>query len=433
MSENTRARNPRACCGVSRRFLLACLVLASGATQAQAPWTLERSIRQVLEVAPEAESAQAGVAAAEGALSQSLVWPNPEFELRGDDRLGKDDGQGGTDLTQFVFSQPLPLSGRLGHQRRMAQAVLKRARAERRYRLLLLEAETARRFHALQLANARLRLARQRLELADDLQHAGQRRARAGEMARLERLRLDLIREAAQQNLAKAEGRFNEALSRFRAYLGLPAGFVPELVPLTPFESMPPLAELLAGLPDHPALQVEQYGLEASRAGIDLARSERWPDPVLRLFREQDYLGGRRQEVNGVGVAVTVPLWDRKQGRIREAHAEMDRAEARLRARERDLGSRLRQAHLHLTHLVEQGVHFRERVYAPAREVFEMTRRAYDSGEVEILYLIDANNTYFDAHERYLELLQEAWLEAAELRLAAGRSLLMTTKQDAAP
>jgi hypothetical protein len=40
--------------------------------------------------------------------------------------------------------------------------------------------------------------------------------------------------------------------------------------------------------------------------------------------------------------------------------------------------------------------------------------------------LIDANNTYFDAFGRYLELLQEAWLEAAELRLAAGQSLIPT-------
>ena len=45
---------------------------------------------------------------------------------------------------------------------------------------------------------------------------------------------------------------------------------------------------------------------------------------------------------------------------------------------------------------------------------------------MEILSVIDANNTYFDAHERYLELLQKAWLEAADLRLAAGRALVLT-------
>jgi outer membrane protein TolC len=40
------------------------------------------------------------------------------------------------------------------------------------------------------------------------------------------------------------------------------------------------------------------------------------------------------------------------------------------------------------------------------------------------LALVDASNTYFDAQARYLELLRDAWIEAAELRLAAGVSLL---------
>ena len=86
-------------------------------------------------------------------------------------------------------------------------------------------------------------------------------------------------------------------------------------------------------------------------------------------------------------------------------------------------------AHLHLNHLVQQGEHYRTRVFEPAQIVFDLTLKAYASGEVEILSLIDANNIYFDTRGRYLELLQEAWLEAAEVRLAAGRTLV-TTEQD---
>ena len=68
-------------------------------------------------------------------------------------------------------------------------------------------------------------------------------------------------------------------------------------------------------------------------------------------------------------------------------------------------------------------------MFEPAQQVFDLTRKAYASGEVEILSLIDANNTYFDVRGRYLELLQEAWQEAAELRLAAGLALV-TTEQE---
>lgn len=427
-------------CVLIWRHAVAMIGLASaGMALAAAPpeiWTLERSIRQVLNVAPEAHTARAEIAARQGALAQSGAWPNPAIEVRADNRLGKNDGTGGNALSQLVFSQPLPLSGRLGHQRAIAGEDLNAAQAERHYQQLLLETQTAQRFHALQLATAQLRLAEQRLQLADDLQQTGRRREQAGDMATLERLRLDLIRESAQQTLDHAEGTFSEALSQFRAYAGLSAETIPEVAPLELFNPLPVLETLEAGLPRHPALLAAQHRLKASRSAVALARAERLPDPVVSLFRERDFLNERREDISGIGVAVTLPLWDRNSGRIRESRAQAEQAQFKIQALERDLASRLKQSHLHLSHLVEQGKHHRSRVFEPARAVFDLTRKAYAAGELEILSLIDANNTYFDAHVRHLELLQEAWLEAAELRLAAGQALVTTesnTAQDAKP
>ena len=54
----------------------------------------------------------------------------------------------------------------------------------------------------------------------------------------------------------------------------------------------------------------------------------------------------------------------------------------------------------------------------------DLTRRAFASGEANILGLVDANNTYFDAQARYLETLKDGALAAASLRLAAGQSIV---------
>jgi len=90
----------------------------------------------------------------------------------------------------------------------------------------------------------------------------------------------------------------------------------------------------------------------------------------------------------------------------------------------RDLSNRVRQSHLHLGHLIEQAEHYRTHLLQPARHVLDLTRKGYTAGEQNGLALVDASNTYFDAQARYLELLRDAWVEAAELRLAAGVSLL---------
>lgn len=430
MSTNLRQVRDDAC-----RVLFVCALLISMtivSVHAQERWSLETSMQRVLDVAPEIHAAESAVAARQGAARQAAAWPNPEIELRADDRVSREIGNRGTDYSQFIFSQPVPLSGQRGHRREIAAAELAASQAGRRYQQLLLETETARRFHSLQLTTELLHLAEQRLRFADELQQVGERRRRAGELAHLEQLRIDLIRETAQQAAVKAEGKHGEALSLFRAYLGLSAEEMPELASLQPIGEIPPLTSWQTGLPEHPALVAETAKLQSARANIELARSQRLPDPVLRLFHERDAFINRRIDVYGFGVALTVPLWDRKSGHIDEAHAQANQVRADIQALERDLDSRLRQSYQHLNHLMEEAKHYRGRVLEPAQALFDLTRKAYAAGEAEILALIDANNTYFDAQARYFELLQEAWLEVAELRLAAGRTLI-TVEQEKRP
>lgn len=403
---------------------LCLLYLSAVPVIGQEIWTLESSMRHVLEVAPEARAADAGIRAQNGALKQAGAWPNPEVGLRVDDKIGKDEGSSGRDLTQLTFSQSLPLGGRLGRERKVASAKLRGAQAERLTQRLELEFQVAGIFHPLQLATATLYLAEQQLQFADRLMDVGRQRALAGDLSRLEQLRIGLIRESAQQALDKAEGEFNEILSLFQIRLGLPGETIPKLEPLEPFGPVPDLAELQVGFDMHPLVSTARSGLEGARAGADLVRAERWQDPVLQVFRERDVLNGRRQNVTGVGVTVPLPFWDRKAGKIDEMRANAIQMESRLQALRQKLEGRLRQSHLHLTHLVEQGIHFRTQIFEPAREFFELTSKAYAADEAGILTMIDAHDTYFQAHARYLELLQEAGLEAAELRWAAGRSLV---------
>lgn len=402
------------------------LTLFSTSAMGQSIWTLESSIKQVHNVAPEVQEAEARVRGQQGALKQAGAWPNPEFEVRGDNAIEKDEGGGGSSLTEFRFSQPLPVSGRLKHQKAVAKANLSGAQFNSQHEQLLLEVETAKRFHVLQFSIAALDLAEQRLLLADELQIAGRKREAAGELSRLERLRLDIIRESAKQLIDQTEGEFSEASTQFSAYLGLPSTSDPTLAPLQPFGPIPSLENFQANLAVHPLLLAAGDRMDAAQSGMKLMKSNRFPDPELNLFRERAFLNDQRDDVTGIGFTFSLPIWDRKRGDLIQARSQINQVKYSRMILERDLKSRLLESHLHLRHLVKQGEHFRTFVFEPARVIFDLTRKAYTAGEVEILSLIDANDTYFNAYERYLELLQEAWLEAAELRYAAGIRLVPT-------
>ena len=416
---------------ISISAIPAILLAMTAALSAETDWTLETAVRRGLTTAPEIRAAEAEVAAREGALKQAGAWPNPSLELRADQKLGIEDSAGGTDLTQVAITQPLPLT-RLASQRRQAEAQLAAARERLRQVRLMREAEAARAFHALQFAQARLKLAEQRVAFVTDLESGNT--ARGTRVVRyltpLERARLAILREAAGQEAASAEGKYSEAAAQFRALLALAPDATPRTVPLATAEAPPPLEVLLKHLDDHPALAAHDRDIEAARAGVDVARAGRFADPTIGVFRERDFLGGVRREYSGVMLSVQVPLWNLNSGGVARASAEADQARERRAAQRRDLEARLRQGRLHMGHLIEQAERYRERLLGPARQLLNLARRGFETGESNVLALIDAYNTYFDAEIRYHELLQESWQEAAELRLATGVAL---TRPEVAP
>jgi len=398
------------------------------ATAGEKPaWTLDVAVRAALQVAPEIREATAEVAAREGALTQAGAWPNPSIDLRADQKVGIEDGSGGTDLAQVMVSQPLPLT-RLTHQRAQAEAQLAAARERLRLVRLTRETQASRAFHALQLAQARLTLAEERVAFVTGLDPTTA--PRAGRIVRyltpMEQARLSILRETAEQEAASAEGKYSEAVTQFRVLLALDPTVVPQMVALAPVDAPPPLETLLERLDAHPALAAGSMEVDAARAGVSLARAMRFADPTIGVFRETDFLNGARRDYNGVILSVQVPLWNLNSGNVARASAEADQALDRRAAQRRDLDARLRQSQLHLGHLIEQAARYRERLLGPAQQMLTLARRGFESGEQHVLALVDAYNTYFDAEVRYLELLQEAGQEAAELRFAAGQELVPT-------
>lgn len=290
-------------------------------------WTLESAIQRAMEIAPEMRAAEADAQALQGELTQAGSWPNPTIDLRADDRLGQEDGRGGTDFTQLALSQPLPLR-RVPRERAVAESRLAGAEEGRRLRRLELERATAQTFHDLQLAQARLDVAQARLKETQSYPGGakGGRDRLVRYLAPLERARLAILREEANQAVIAAEREREQALIAFRARLALPADAAAETAPFAEPPAPPTLEALTQSLDNHPALAVARKEYEAAEANIAAAQSQRFADPALNLFRERDVLAGSRRDVTGVGLSVQVPLWNTNPGIVDKARASALRA-----------------------------------------------------------------------------------------------------------
>jgi cobalt-zinc-cadmium efflux system outer membrane protein len=412
---------------ISRRLLAGqLLVFLPAVAMAQTgAWTLESAIQRTLEIAPEMRAAEAEVQARAGELTQAGSFPNPSIDLRADDRLGQEDGRGGTDFTQLALSQPLPLR-RVARERAVAESRLAGAEENRRLRRLELERATAQAFHDLQLAQARLDVAQLRLKETESYPGGatGVRDRLVRYLAPLERARLAILREEANQVVAAAEREREQTLIAFRARLALPADAAAETVPFAEPPAPPALEALARNLDNHPVLTAARKEYEAAEANIAAAQSQRFADPALNLFRERDVLAGTRRNVSGVGLSVQVPLWNTNPGVVDKARAEALRARTDYEIAGREARVRLDQAYTELTRALVQARRLRASLLEPAQRLNDLTRRSFSAGEASVLALIDAANSYFDAQTRYVELLARAQAAQAELRLAAGQSLL---------
>jgi len=387
------------------------------------PWTLESSIQGVMKVAPEMKIADAEIGKQQGKLEQATAWPNPSVSINVDETLGLEDGSGGFDITQLAISQPLPF-GRLAHQRKQANAEIANAVSQRKYHQLLLEYKVAQRFHILQLRTAELKLAKQRLQQAG-LYNSTSRKRRSGDpliryLTPLEKMRLNIELQAAKQSMEVAEGEFNEASASFKALLGMSFDSPMNLKSLSLVPAPKNLNNLERSLLSHPAIEAEKKKITSLQTGIEVAKSTRFYDPTLTLTREEGFYANRKQDSTSVMLSVQIPLWNKNTGTVTQARYTVFQAQADLEQKQREFRTSLHKSYLHLGHLIGQAEHYRTKLLSPAKSMLTLTRKGFEAGEYNVLTLIDANNIYFDAQKRYFELLQEGWLELAEVRRSAG-------------
>jgi cobalt-zinc-cadmium efflux system outer membrane protein len=409
----------------ARPLLVVSMMLIASRSFAQ-QWTLESSVQQAMSAAPELEKTMAEIGARQAEIELSGMWPDPSIEFRVDNKLGKDDGSGGFDLTDVTISQPIPLS-RTKYQQSVAEANLKATEYSREYQALLVQNRVSKVFHQLQLASAELSLAEKRLQLADELSSQSRKNAQ-GVIVRyltpLEKMRMTIIREKAHQAASSAEGKYKEALNEFAKLLVVEPDETATVSELRPVDSIPDLSSLFELQDRHAQLSSQQQQLVAATHEIDVARSSQMQDPTISLVRTRDTFSGGRDDVYGIMFNIQIPIHDRKSAAVGKAGYMASQQRIELERMKRDLHINLKRSYTHLHHVIEQAKDYREKVLVPAKSMLDLTRKGFSSGELNILTLVDANNTYFEARLSYLELLYQAWVELADVKLYAGQLIV---------
>jgi len=150
------------------------------------------------------------------------------------------------------------------------------------------------------------------------------------------------------------------------------------------------------------------------QAQVDLAKAERIPDVrVEALYRR---LEASKENAFDIGLMIPLPLFDRNQGRLREARAEVAAAEARSRSTQNALRVRLHDAHAQLTTALANSRALNADVLPRADLVLKATEARFAAGDIGLAELLPVRRDWAAVRLTYLESLRDvmqAWAQVS--------------------
>ena len=399
------------------RAVALCLGLAAPAALAQGgPLTLDAFLGFVVRGSPELAAAeqQQRIAEAEGRIASA--YPNPEIEL-GAGPWRSRVGAGSGTASSFGLHQPLELPSVREARIGAAAAGLRSAGAQVSAARLAIGFQARQAYLDLLRRQEDQRLAEENARLLTDIQGRVLKRVEVGEAPRFELVRAEAEALNAQNLLAAARLRVEEAKALMRRLSGntIPAAFeAGDLPPLA--GALPPLERLQAEvLASHPTLAALGAEVDRARRQLEQERALAAPQPGLRFQEARD----PEMRNATIGLTLTLPLWNRREGQVGRARAAIDLAAAQLEQQRVQLLRELDSAHARHAIAQRQISTFEAGLLRSAEAALQVAEAAYRFGERSFLEVLDAQRTVRALRADYTQVRYErlaAWQDIERLR-----------------
>lgn len=404
-------------------ILLILLIALPGASCARAATnqleslTLEQALEMAERRQPQLAEARALVEAAAGRAQQAGAFPNPEAIVGAQQIPFSSDSSNQREYVAGI-AQPIPLGGRLGKAR---EAEL----LDREVRVRGLEVtrrDLRKRVHsAFATALYQEKAFQTQSQIAQSVEKVAattKARVDAGDAVPEELARMEMEFARAKVEVQRSQSLRGQAMLGLAAAIGDSRLSVKSLAGSldTTFE-IPTLESLAANLSAQPEFALADASLRASSARIDLAKAERIPDVKVEVLYHR--LEATKEDTFDIGLSIPLPLFNRNQGKLREARAEAAAAEARSRSTQNDLAFRLHESYAQLTSALASSRAFRSEILARADIVLRSAEARHAAGDISLSELLPVRRDWSAVQLNYLESLRDVMQAWAEVRTFA--------------
>lgn len=374
---------------------------------------LDMLVAMGLERNPRLAKVSFAVESARGQAIQAGLYPNPTVSLIFDELLDKTGPSGVNQLPNF--NQQIVTARKL----RISQAAALREVDQASWQViaerysLLADIRTAY-YDALALQR-RVDILEEMVKLAEKSVDQTNRLIEAKQVARLDLIQLEVEAERLRAELESSQRELPGAYKRLAATVGVNQMVIREVA-----------GDLSAPLPDydldrtqsyvlavHPQLQVAQWGVQ--RAQLLLKRAQVEPIPNLGFSSSFVRQNQNRSNDLSLGFNASIPLWNRNQGNIHSAEADLCQAMQEIGRVENDLTDRVSTAIRDYASARRRAERYRDAILPRAKETYQLSVQAYQGGQFEYLRVLEAQRAVAQANLEYIRALGEAWKAAATI------------------
>jgi cobalt-zinc-cadmium efflux system outer membrane protein len=356
----------------------------------------------------------AAIDAARGRHQQAGLYPNPEVGVNWDE-IGDRTSVAGTGIVTAPKVTQTIVTGR---KLTLAQAVAAREIDQATLDLIAerytVVGSVRSVFYEALALQRRAEILAELLKLAEAAVANGKTLLDKEQIARLDFIQLEVERERFRAELQAVRRELPGAYRRLAAVAGNSA-VIPAALTGT-FDGLPdydPEAVREAVVIFHPHARSARVGVEKAQAAVRRAEAEPIPNVsvyggFIRQFENRSYDGA-------AGLSMSVPVWNRNQGNIRAARAELGMAIQAVGQAENELAARVAVAYQTYAYARERAEVYRTELLPRAEETYKLSMGAFKGGQFEYLRVIQAQRAAAEARLEYNKSLGEAWKAAAEL------------------
>jgi outer membrane protein, heavy metal efflux system len=315
-------------------FLFAVPGPAQTMVSEQKTMTLEELQEMALRNNPTFAQSAANIQAAEGRKKQSGFYPNPTVGYQGEQIRGGSfhGGEQG-----FFIQQDIVLSGKLGLNRMIFDQELKQAETEAEEQKVRVVTNVRMSYIQALAAQRTLELRQNLSKLADNAVETSRRLANVGQADAPDVLESEVEAQQTQLAVTMAEQNQQRVWRALSAVVGnprLPLTRLEGKLEDTPSVNADQLVEKIVN--ESPAVRIAELGVKRAEATLARAKRESIPDLQIRGGMEQNgellsAPNGRPVGLQGFAdVGVRIPIFNRNQGNVATAKADVERAKSEV-------------------------------------------------------------------------------------------------------